>query len=132
MLLAAVAEDFDYLPASIRIAGNTMHSSLFLVAVWLHYQLGVPAERVVNPEVLAITDITFFSDDGTTVSLLRNASSSVTCLSRLGLKNRFISLTRRSMQNSLMEDLQRMDPDVYYGELLTKELPRLAVCFESE
>jgi len=25
-----------------------------------------------------------------------------------------------------MEDLRRLDPDVYYGELLTTELPRLA------
>jgi hypothetical protein len=27
-----------------------------------------------------------------------------------------------------MEDLRRLDPDVYYGELLTTELPRLAEC----
>ena len=131
-LLAAVAEDFDRLPTSIRVAGNATHPSPFLVAAWLHHQLGVPVERFVDPEALTITDITFFFDDDTTVSLSRSASSSVARLSRPGLEDRSVNLARRSVQDSLMEDLRRMDPDVYYGELLTKELPRLAACSEGE
>lgn len=131
-LLAAVAEDFDRLPTSIRVAGNATHPSPFLVAAWLRHQLGVPVERVVDPEAHTITDITFFFDDGTTVSLSRSASSSVARLSRPGLEDRSVNLARRSVQDSLMEDLRRMDPDVYYGELLTKELPRLAACSEGE
>ena len=43
-----------------------------------------------------------------------------------------MNLARRSVQDSLMEDLRRLDPDVYYGELLTEELPHLAVCSEGE
>ena len=39
-----------------------------------------------------------------------------------------MNLARRSVQDSLMEDLRRLDPDVYYGQLLTTELPRLAAC----
>ena len=31
-----------------------------------------------------------------------------------------------------MEELRRLDPDVYYGELLTTELPRLAFCAEGK
>ena len=131
-LLAAVAEDFDRLPTSIRVAGNATHPSPFLVAAWLHHQLSVPVERVVDPEALTITDITFFFDDDTTVSLSRSASSSVARLSRPGLEDRSVNLARRSVQDSLMEDLRRMDPDVYYGKLLTTELPRLAACFEGE
>ncbi len=129
-LLAAVAEDFDRLPTSIRVAGNATHPSPFLVAAWLHHQLGVPVERVVDPEALTITDITFFFDDDTTVSLSRSATSSVARLSRPGLEDRTVNLARRSVQDSLMEDLRRLDPDVYYGELLTKELPRLAAVLE--
>lgn len=129
-LLAAVAEDFDRLPTSIRVAGNATHPSPFLVAAWLHHQLGVPVERVVDNNALTITDITFFFDDDTTVSLSRSASSSVACLSRPSLEDRSVNLARRSVQDSLMEDLRRMDPDVYYGELLTEELPRLAACAE--
>ena len=129
-LLAAVAEDFDPLPTSIRVAGNATHPSPFLVAAWLHHQLGVPVERVVAPEAHTITDITFFFDDDTTVSLSRSATSSVARLSRPGLEDRSVNLARRSVQDSLMEDLRRMDPDVYYGELLTEELPRLAACAE--
>ena len=129
-LLAAVAEDFDRLPTSIRVAGNATHPSPFLVAAWLHHQLGVPVERVVDNDALTITDITFFFDDDTTVSLSRSASSSVACLSRPGLEDRSVNLARRSVQDSLMEDLRRLDPDVYYGELLTEELPRLAACAE--
>ena len=131
-LLAAIAEDFDRLPSSIRVAGNATHPSPFLVAAWLHHQLGVPVERAVDPGALTITDITFFFDDETTVSLSRSASSSVACLSRPGLEDRSVNLARRSVQDSLMEDLRRLDPDVYYGELLTKELPRLAACSEGE
>ena len=125
-LLAAVAEDFDRLPASIRVAGNATHPSPFLVAAWLHHQLGVPVERVVDASAHTITDITFFFDDDTTVSLSRSATSSVARLSRPGLEDRNVNLARRSVQDSLMEDLRRLDPDVYYGELLTTELPRLA------
>ena len=127
-LLAAVAEDFDRLPTSIRVAGNATHPSPFLAAAWLHHQLGVPVERVVALEAHTITDITFFFDDDTTVSLSRSATSSVARLSRPGLEDRNVNLARRSVQDSLMEDLRRLDPDVYYGELLTTELPRLAEC----
>ena len=102
-LLAAVAEDFDRLPTSIRVAGNATHPSPFL-----------------------------FFDDDTTVSLSRSATSSVARLSRPGLEDRNVNLARRSVQDSLMEDLRRLDPDVYYGELLTTELPRLAACSEGE
>ena len=125
-LLAAVAEDFDRLPTSIRVAGNATHPSPFLVAAWLHHQLGVPVERVVDASAYTITDVTFFFDDDTTVSLSRSATSSVARLSRPGLEDRNVNLARRSVQDSLMEDLRRLDPDVYYGELLTTELPRLA------
>ena len=131
-LLAAIAEDFDRLPTSIRVAGNATHPSPYLVAAWLHHQLGVPVERVVDADALTITDITFFFDDDTTVSLSRSASSSVARLSRPGLEDRSVNLARRSVQDSLMEDLRRLDPDVYYGELLTKELLCLAVSSEGE
>ena len=127
-LLAAVAEDFDRLPTSIRVAGNATHPSPFLVAAWLHHQLGVPVDRIVDSEAHTITDITFFFDDDTTVSLSRSATSSVARLSRPGLEDRSVNLARRSVQDSLMEDLRRLDPDVYYGQLLTTELPRLAAC----
>ena len=127
-LLAAIAEDFDRLPASIRVAGNATHPSPFLVAAWLHHQLGVPVDQIVDREAHTITDITFFFDDDTTVSLSRSATSSVARLSRPGLEDRSVNLARRSVQDSLMEDLRRLDPDVYYGELLTTELPRLAAC----
>ena len=127
-LLAAIAEDFDRLPTSIRVAGNATHPSPFLVAAWLHHQLGVPVDRIVDREAHTITDITFFFDDDTTVSLSRSATSSVARLSRPGLEDRSVNLARRSVQDSLIEDLRRLDPDVYYGELLTTELPRLAAC----
>ena len=127
-LLAAIAEDFDRLPTSIRVAGNATHPSPFLVAAWLHHQLGVPVDRIVDPEAHTITDITFSFDDDTSVSLSRSATSSVARLSRPGLEDRNVNLARRSVQDSLMEDLRRLDPDVYYGELLTTELPRLAAC----
>ena len=131
-LLAAIAEDLDRMPTSIRIAGNATHPSPFLVAAWLHHQLGVPVERVVDPHALTITDITFFFDYDTTVSLSRSATSSVARLSRPGLEDRNVNLARRSVQDSLMEELRRLDPDVYYGELLTTELPRLAFCAEGK
>ena len=70
--------------------------------------------------------------DDTTVSLSRSATSSVARLSRPGLEDRSVNLARRSVQDSLMEDLRRLDPDVYYGELLTTELPHLADCATEE
>lgn len=131
-LLAAIAEDFDRPPTSIRVSGNATHPSPFLVAAWLHHQLGVPVERVVDRDALTITEITFFFDDDTTVSLTRSVSSSVARLSRPSLEDRNVNLARRSVRDSLMEDLRRLDPDVYYGELLTGEIPPLATCDEDQ
>ena len=103
------------------------------MAAWLHHQLGVPVERVVDPEALTITDITFFFDDDTYRVSCRVAPPRRSPACRApGLEDRSVNLARRSVQDSLMEDLRRMDPDVYYGELLTKELPRLAACSEGE
>lgn len=85
-----------------------------------------------NPEALTITDITLFSDDDAAISLSCSTPSSATYLSRPGPEGRSVDLTYRSVQDSFMEDLRHMDPDVYYEGLLTKELPRLAIRSESE
>lgn len=36
-----------------------------------------------------------------------------------------VNLARRSVQDCLMEELRRLDPDAFYGRLLTQALPLL-------
>ena len=122
-LLAAIAEDFDRLPASVLVRGHATHPSSYLVAAWLHHQLGVPVSRETDPEAQTVTQVSFLFDDGTEVSLSRPASSSVARLARPGLDDAPASLPRRSVQDCLMEELRRLDPDAYYGRLLTQEVP---------
>ena len=122
-MLAAIAEDFDRLPSSVLVRGHATHPSSYLVAAWLHHQLGVPVSRETDPEAQTVTQVSFLFDDGTEVSLSRPASSSVARLARPGLDDAPASLPRRSVQDCLMEELRRLDPDAYYGRLLTQEVP---------
>ncbi|WP_115727336.1 glucose-6-phosphate dehydrogenase assembly protein OpcA [Actinomyces culturomici] len=124
-LLAAVAHEFPEPPVSALVTGHETHPSSFLVAAWIRRQFGIEVERVTDPEALTITGVHFRFADDSEVSLQRSATSSVAHLHRTGLETADVNLPRRSVQDCLMEELRRLDPDAYYGALLTEELPLL-------
>ena len=124
-LLAALAQDFSELPLRAIIRGHATHPSSFLVAAWIRHQFGIEVQRVVDPQALTITGVEFGFADGSRTSLERSARSSVAHLHRAGFDSSEVNLPRRSVQDCLMEELRRLDPDDYYGLLLTSELPVL-------
>lgn len=124
-LLAALAQEFTERPTRAIVRGHDTHPSSFLVAAWIRRQFGMEVERLTDPEALTITEVTFAFASGQEVGLRRSAGSSVARLIRSGFDTAEVNLPRRSVQDCLMEELRRLDPDVYYGRLLTEDLPRL-------
>ena len=121
-LLATIAAEFDQMPVSVLVRGHETHPSSYLVAAWIHRMLGVPVTRQTDPHASTITGVHFYFAHGSQVSLQRRASSNVAHLHRSGLATADVNLPRRSVQDCLMEELRRLDPDVLYGELLTRDL----------
>ncbi|WP_043535087.1 glucose-6-phosphate dehydrogenase assembly protein OpcA [Actinomyces polynesiensis] len=124
-LLATVVEGFDRAPELITVTGHATHPSAFLVAAWLQRRTGVRTVHEADPSARTITGVHFSFADGAEVSLTRRAVSQVAHLSRSGLDTTYVNLPRRSVQDCLMEELRRLDPDVFYSEVLTEDLPRL-------
>lgn len=124
-MLTTIIEGFDRAPASIRVTGHPTHPSSFLVTAWLKRRLRLPITRQTDDSAVTITGVHFSFEDGSEVSLTRHAASSVAHLTRTGLESVEINLSRRSVQDCLMEELRRLDPDIFYGALLTGTLPRL-------
>lgn len=124
-LLAAVAKEFDETPVRAVVRGHATHPSSFLVAAWLTHQFDIDVERVADPDALTITGVSFGFIDGSEVTLERSATSSVAHLHRPGIDSAEVNLPRRSVQDCLMEELRRLDPDDYYGRVLTQWLPLL-------
>jgi len=126
-LLAAVVEQLEQMPARVVVRGHETHPSSFLMAAWLRRQLGVETIRETDPEAETITAVSFEFDDGTRVTLSRRADSAVAQLDRPGFETADVNLPTRSVQDCLMEELRRLDPDDYYEQIITHDLPQLRV-----
>lgn len=123
-VLATVVEEFTVPPRRIRVTGHATQPSSFLVAAWLARATGVETVRETDPEAETITGVHFEFEDGSEVALTRRAGSSVAHLTRSGMEPSFINLPRRPLQDCLMEELRRLDPDRFYSRMLTEDLPR--------
>ncbi|AWE41897.1 MULTISPECIES: glucose-6-phosphate dehydrogenase assembly protein OpcA [unclassified Actinobaculum] len=126
-LLAAVVEQLDHMPVRVVVRGHATHPSSFLMAAWLGRQLGVETVRETHTEAETITAVSFEFDDGTRVTLSRRADSAVAQLDRPGLETADVNLPTRSVQDCLMEELRRLDPDDYYEQVITEDLPQLVI-----
>ncbi|QWW20541.1 glucose-6-phosphate dehydrogenase assembly protein OpcA [Schaalia sp. 19OD2882] len=125
-LLATIVSGLPSHPVGVHVTGNATHPSSYLVALWLRRQLQVPVTHEVDPEALTITGVHFTLEDSSTTSLTRSASSTVAHLDRTGLVVSDVNLPRRSVQDCLMEELRRLDPDVFYGRLISEDLAAFA------
>ena len=124
-VLSTIVEQFTTSPSSVLVTGHHTHPSSYLVAAWLHRAMGVPVRRQTDPEAVTITGVHFEFPDGSEIALVRHAGSSVAHLTRIDLNPSEVNLARRSVQDCLMEELRRLDPDTYYGRILTEDLPHL-------
>ncbi|WP_108717332.1 glucose-6-phosphate dehydrogenase assembly protein OpcA [Miniimonas sp. S16] len=123
-----IAESLDEPPYTrvdaIRIAGNTDHPSLLLLGAWLRYFLKADVTLEAVEAAPAITGVTLVRENGNVV-MERPVDSTILRIDEpTGIKHR-VSLPLRTLADSLIEDLRRLDPDEVYGEVLTKALPEL-------
>ncbi len=126
-VLATIIEQFREVPTDIVVTGNATHPSSFLIAAWLRHCLRVPARRETDPDPAAqtVTGVHFMFADGKEIALTRHPGSSVAHLTRIDLEPTEVNLARRSIQDCLMEELRRLDPDTFYGHILLEDIPRL-------
>lgn len=109
---------------AVTIQGNTDHPSLSLLGAWLNHSLGVPITLTHVAEAPALTGVTLHREHGDVVMERTIGSTILTIAEPSGVSHR-VSLPLRTLSDSLIEDLRRLDPDDVYGEVLTKALPKL-------
>ena len=116
-LLAAILDQPYGTIQSGTVRAEKGNPSADLIGVWLASRLQIP----VTCEVSAgpgITEVSFATTDGA-ISVTR-PDGRVAQLSRPGQPDRRVALHRRDTPDLLAEELRRLDPDVVYGETLSK------------
>jgi glucose-6-phosphate dehydrogenase assembly protein OpcA len=122
-LLAAALEQPPFEPVTgVVIEGEKGHTSLDLLAAWLTARLRCPARIVHHRGATAITRVTLQRKGGGDIVLDRPDGRIVT-ISQVGSPDRRIALPIRKLNEALIEELRRLDPDEIYEEVLTKGLP---------
>jgi glucose-6-phosphate dehydrogenase assembly protein OpcA len=113
--LAAVLDQPDSSPVtSVAVEGATDSPSTFLLAAWLQRALNAHVTIVAHPAGTGIRGVRLSRASGD-IRLIRPGSA-VAELTQPGQPPQRISLPRRSLQDCLVEELRRLDPDEVFGE----------------
>jgi len=124
-LLAAALDEPPTEPVvAARVAGAPDHPSVDLLAAWLRVSLGCPV-TVVDRGHAGIESVVLEQQSGP-ISIARPEGSTVAVLSRPGRPDQHVNLPQRNTENTLIEELRRLDPDLTYGRVLTQGLRALA------
>lgn len=124
-LIAAALDEPPFTPVNgVTVAGNTQHPSLTLLGAWLRHALGVPVTLTQVDDAEALTGVTLHREHGDVVMERPAGSTILNIAEPTGIKHR-VSLPLRTLADSLIEDLRRLDPDDVYGDVLTQALPAL-------
>lgn len=124
LLAAALDEPPSEPVVSAQVAGGPDHPSVDLLAAWLRVSLDCPV-TVVPRTTDAIESVVLERASGS-ISIVRPEGSTVAVLSRPGRPDQHVNLPKRDTENTLIEELRRLDPDLTYGRVLTKGLKELA------
>ncbi|MHB1065289.1 MAG: glucose-6-phosphate dehydrogenase assembly protein OpcA [Georgenia sp.] len=120
-ILAATLDEPPYEDVTAAtVAGAASHPSIALLAGWLALRLGVEVTMVGDGHD-AVSGVTLERSSGP-ITLVRAQGSTVALLSRPARPDQKINLPQREIENSLMEELRRLDPDTTYGAVLTQGL----------
>ena len=116
-LLAAILDQPYGTIDSGTVRAEKGNPSADLIGVWLASRLQIPVACEVSAGP-GITEVSFSTGDGA-ISVTR-PDGRVAQLSRPGQPDRRVALHRRDTPELLAEELRRLDPDVVYGETLSK------------
>ncbi|WP_147917561.1 glucose-6-phosphate dehydrogenase assembly protein OpcA [Ruania zhangjianzhongii] len=110
----------------VTVYGSSVRPSTHLFAAWLATYLEVPTVLQGDPDATAITgvELQLGSD---TISMHRPEGSSVVTLNQPGHPEHQIAMPKRPLEDCLMEDLRRLDPDEVYRRTLVDGLPKVQV-----
>lgn len=110
----------------VRVYGSKNRPSSYLFAGWLAYALKLPVTIEHVPGSSAVDGIDLVRRTGT-ISMRRPVGSAVVTIQHPGQPERRIAMAKRPLEDCLMEDLRRLDPDEVYELTLTKGLPKVTV-----
>ena len=124
-LIAAALDEPPFTPVNgVTIAGNTEHPSVSLLGAWLHDGLGVQVTFEAVPDATALVRVVLHRENGDVV-MDRPPNSTILNISEPSGIHHRVSLPLRTLADSLIEDLRRLDPDEAYAHVITKALPAL-------
>jgi glucose-6-phosphate dehydrogenase assembly protein OpcA len=113
--LAAVLDQPDSSPVTaVAVEGAVDSPSTFMLAAWLQRALNANVTIVEHPPGTGIRGVRLSRASGD-IRLIRPGST-VAELTQPGQPTQRISLPRRSLQDCLVEELRRLDPDDVFGE----------------
>lgn len=124
-LIAATLDQPPFEPVQRAVVtGEANHPSMDLMAAWLAWALKCPVEIVRIPDAPAITEVRLERASGPIV--LDRPDGKTAELHQPGRPSHRIALPIRQLQECLVEELRRLDPDEVYGEVLTKGLAKVS------
>lgn len=125
-LIAAALEQPPFEPVtSVTIEGQAQHTSLDLLAAWLGRGLRCPTTVVRRRGAEAITKVVLERRSGPIV--LDRPDGRIVTISQPGKPDRRVALPIRALNEALIEELRRLDPDEVYGDVLTRGLAKVGV-----
>ncbi|MFV0427326.1 MAG: glucose-6-phosphate dehydrogenase assembly protein OpcA [Beutenbergiaceae bacterium] len=111
---------------SVRVYGSKHRPSAHLIAGWLAYALKLPVILEHVPGSSAVDGIDLERRRGS-ITMRRPIGSAEVTISHQGQPDRKIAMAKRPLEDCLMEDLRRLDPDEIYQKVLTKGLSKVTV-----
>jgi glucose-6-phosphate dehydrogenase assembly protein OpcA len=113
--LAAVLDQQDSSPVTaVAVEGASDSPSTILLAAWLQRALNAPVTIIAHPAGTGIRGVRLTRASGE-IRLIRPGST-IAELTQPGQPVQRISLPRRSLEECLVEELRRLDPDEVFGE----------------
>jgi len=126
-VVAAALDEPPYEPVKeVRVYGSTQRPSSYLFSGWLAYALRLPVTLEHVPSSTAVDGIDIVRRSGT-ISMRRPVGSAVVTITHPDQPERRVAMAKRPLQDCLMEDLRRLDPDEVYHAVLVKGLPKVTV-----
>lgn len=125
-ITAAALDQTDSPVDQVTVYGSVARPSTHLFAAWLATFLDAPTVLQADPDATAITGVDLELAGGT-ISMHRPEGSTVVTLNQPGHPEHQIAMPKRPLEDCLMEDLRRLDPDEVYRRTLVDGLPKLEI-----
>ncbi|UFU08139.1 glucose-6-phosphate dehydrogenase assembly protein OpcA [Ruania halotolerans] len=125
-ITAAALDDAHEPVRAVRVLGSKDRPSTHLFAAWLAASLDLDVTLEHEAGSTAITGLDLERADGT-ISMRRPEGEVIVSITQPNQPDHELAMPKRALQDCLMEDLRRMDPDAVYQRTLLKGLPRVRV-----